>query len=109
MSVGMVAVPVWRGAHFYFAHRFVHIRAIYKYVHSLHHRNGDIEPFAGLCMVSPPARPAPPPPPPLALRTHTTHLCLRGCHSELFFAIYCIRSTGIPPIQFLGCAKIGRF
>lgn len=48
--VWTAAIPVWRGMHFYFAHRFVHIRAIYKYVHSLHHRNGDIEPFAGLCM-----------------------------------------------------------
>eukprot|EP00041_Stephanoeca_diplocostata_P013847 m.246154 g.246154 ORF g.246154 m.246154 type:complete len:433 (+) comp19488_c0_seq2:184-1482(+) len=43
-------IPVWRGMHFYFAHRFIHIRALYKFVHSLHHRNGDIEPFAGLCM-----------------------------------------------------------
>ena len=23
---------------------------MYKYIHSLHHRNTDIEPFAGLCM-----------------------------------------------------------
>eukprot|EP00041_Stephanoeca_diplocostata_P013846 m.246142 g.246142 ORF g.246142 m.246142 type:complete len:262 (+) comp19488_c0_seq1:184-969(+) len=45
-------IPVWRGMHFYFAHRFIHIRALYKFVHSLHHRNGDIEPFAGLCMYS---------------------------------------------------------
>ena len=25
-------------------------KAMYKYIHSLHHRNTDIEPFAGLCM-----------------------------------------------------------
>jgi len=36
--------------HFYFSHRFLHIRPIYRYVHSLHHRNVDIEPFAGLTM-----------------------------------------------------------
>ena len=24
--------------HFYFAHRFIHIKAVYKYVHALHHR-----------------------------------------------------------------------
>ena len=30
--------------------RFIHIKAMYKYIHSLHHRNTDIEPFAGLCM-----------------------------------------------------------
>ena len=30
--------------------RFIHISAMYKYIHSLHHRNTDIEPFSGLCM-----------------------------------------------------------
>jgi len=44
------AIPLFRGLHFYFAHRFIHIKVLYKYVHSLHHRNIDIEPFAGLCM-----------------------------------------------------------
>eukprot|EP00494_Astrolonche_serrata_P034468 UN34737 len=43
-------VPITRDIHFYFAHRFIHISVLYKYVHSLHHRNTDIEPFAGLCM-----------------------------------------------------------
>ena len=43
-------VPVWRTFHFYFAHRLLHVRPLYKYVHSLHHRNTDVEPFAGLCM-----------------------------------------------------------
>jgi lathosterol oxidase len=43
-------VPVWRGGHFYFTHRFIHIRPLYKFVHSLHHRNIDIEPLAGLAM-----------------------------------------------------------
>ena len=43
-------VPLYRSFHFYFAHRFIHIKAMYKYIHSLHHRNTDIEPFAGLSM-----------------------------------------------------------
>lgn len=43
-------VAVWRDVHFYFAHRVIHIKFFYKYVHSLHHRNTDIEPFAGLSM-----------------------------------------------------------
>jgi len=43
-------IPVLRSFHFYFAHRFLHMNALYKFVHSLHHRNVDIEPFAGLCM-----------------------------------------------------------
>ena len=30
--------------------RFIHISAMYKYIHSVHHRNTDIEPFAGLSM-----------------------------------------------------------
>ena len=46
----VLGVPVWRDVHFYIAHRFIHVRAIYKYVHSLHHRNPDPEPFSGLCM-----------------------------------------------------------
>ncbi len=45
--IGVLAVPIWRDLHFYFAHRFIHIRVLYKYVHSLHHRNTDIEPFSG--------------------------------------------------------------
>mmetsp|Transcript_96142 Transcript_96142/g.170628 ORF Transcript_96142/g.170628 Transcript_96142/m.170628 type:complete len:494 (+) Transcript_96142:67-1548(+) len=45
-----LGVAVWRDFHFYFAHRFIHIKFLYKYVHSLHHRNTDIEPFAGLSM-----------------------------------------------------------
>merc|ERR1719253_827782 len=45
-----VFTPFWRNIHFYFAHRLIHCRVLYKYVHSLHHRNTDIEPFSGLCM-----------------------------------------------------------
>ncbi len=45
-----VLVPVWRGAHFYFSHRLLHLRPLYRFVHSLHHRNTDVEPFAGLTM-----------------------------------------------------------
>ena len=43
-------IPVWRDVHFYFAHRFLHFKPLYQQVHSLHHRNTDIEPFSGLCM-----------------------------------------------------------
>jgi len=48
--LGVIAVPAYRDFHFYFAHRFIHLRALYKYIHSLHHRNTAIEPFSGLCM-----------------------------------------------------------
>ena len=46
----VLAIPLWRDLHFYVAHRFIHIRAVYKYVHSLHHRNADPEPFSGMSM-----------------------------------------------------------
>ena len=32
------------------AHRMLHARALYKFVHSLHHRNADPEPFSGISM-----------------------------------------------------------
>lgn len=50
ISAALVAVPVWRSVHFYFAHRFLHFGPLYQQVHSLHHRNTDVEPFSGLCM-----------------------------------------------------------
>lgn len=46
----MMGVPLWRSIHFYFAHRLLHYTPLYQQVHSLHHRNTDIEPFSGLCM-----------------------------------------------------------
>lgn len=46
----LALVPLWRSIHFYFAHRFLHMDSVYKQVHSLHHRNTDVEPFSGLCM-----------------------------------------------------------
>ena len=45
-----ICVPVYREVHFFFAHRFIHLRCLYKYIHQLHHRNSDVEPFSGLCM-----------------------------------------------------------
>lgn len=59
------AVPLFRDAHFFYAHQFLHQGiggtrgllgnggrdvSMYQYVHSLHHRNVFIEPFAGLSM-----------------------------------------------------------
>ena len=47
---GAVAAQWWRDVHFYFVHRMIHFRFLYKYVHSVHHRNTDVEPYAGLSM-----------------------------------------------------------
>lgn len=46
----LLIIPVWRDMHFYIAHRFLHIRSVYTYVHKLHHRNADPEPFSGMTM-----------------------------------------------------------
>jgi sterol desaturase/sphingolipid hydroxylase (fatty acid hydroxylase superfamily) len=46
----LVLTPLWRDFHFYFAHRLLHFKPMYAQVHSLHHRNTDIEPFSGLTM-----------------------------------------------------------
>eukprot|EP01013_Petalomonas_cantuscygni_P037377 TRINITY_DN68195_c0_g1_i1.p1 TRINITY_DN68195_c0_g1~~TRINITY_DN68195_c0_g1_i1.p1 ORF type:complete len:593 (-),score=72.22 TRINITY_DN68195_c0_g1_i1:1497-3275(-) len=50
LLVTVVLVPAWRELTFYFAHRVIHLKAIYRFVHSLHHRNTDPEPFSGMCM-----------------------------------------------------------
>jgi len=47
---GLVLVPAWRDIHFYFAHRLLHFKPLFTQVHSLHHRNTDIQPFSGLCI-----------------------------------------------------------
>eukprot|EP01126_Amoeba_proteus_P033095 TRINITY_DN3239_c0_g1_i4.p1 TRINITY_DN3239_c0_g1~~TRINITY_DN3239_c0_g1_i4.p1 ORF type:complete len:375 (-),score=31.10 TRINITY_DN3239_c0_g1_i4:222-1346(-) len=49
-SFWSLLIPRVRDLHLYFVHRFIHYRALYKYIHSLHHRNIDIEPFSGLSM-----------------------------------------------------------
>jgi sterol desaturase/sphingolipid hydroxylase (fatty acid hydroxylase superfamily) len=46
----LALIPMWRDFHFYFAHRLLHYRPVYSLVHALHHRNTDVEPFAGLSM-----------------------------------------------------------
>ncbi len=43
----IMLVPLWEEIHFYFSHRFLHVRVLYKYVHCVHHRNTDVDPFGG--------------------------------------------------------------
>jgi sterol desaturase/sphingolipid hydroxylase (fatty acid hydroxylase superfamily) len=50
LIVWCLAIPVIRDVHFYFCHRVLHTRFLYKYFHTVHHRNTDTEPFSGLCM-----------------------------------------------------------
>ena len=40
----------FRDVHFYFVHRLLHVKPIFKHVHSLHHRNNNVGPWSGLSM-----------------------------------------------------------
>ena len=46
----LVLTPVIHSAHFYFIHRLLHVRALYRRVHALHHRNVEVGPWSGLAM-----------------------------------------------------------
>ena len=41
-------VTTFQGAQFYFVHRLLHWKPLYKYVHAVHHRNVNTGPFSGL-------------------------------------------------------------
>ncbi|MEM7169939.1 MAG: sterol desaturase family protein [Pseudomonadota bacterium] len=43
-------IPIWSSAHFYWIHRALHWPPLYRWVHSLHHRNVNIGPWAGISM-----------------------------------------------------------
>ena len=42
--------PLWISFHFYWVHRLLHWPPIYKWVHSVHHRNINVGPWSGLSM-----------------------------------------------------------
>ncbi len=46
----LVVAPVIHALHFYFAHRLLHVRMLYRTVHALHHRNIEVGPWSGLAM-----------------------------------------------------------
>lgn len=43
-------LPMWETFHFFLIHRLIHWAPLYRHVHSLHHRNTNIGPWAGLSM-----------------------------------------------------------
>lgn len=46
----LLALPVLTSSHFYFIHRLLHWPALYRRVHSVHHRNIQVGPWSGMSM-----------------------------------------------------------
>lgn len=46
----LLLMPVIHSTHFYFTHRLLHWKPLYKTVHNIHHRNVEVGPFSGLAM-----------------------------------------------------------
>ena len=46
----LLAIPFWREFHFYWVHRLIHWKPLYKHVHYLHHKNVNVNPWSGMAM-----------------------------------------------------------
>lgn len=46
----ILAIPFWREFHFYWVHRLIHWKPLYKHVHYLHHKNVNPNPWSGMAM-----------------------------------------------------------
>lgn len=46
----LILLPIWSAFHFYWIHRLLHVPILYKWVHSLHHRNVNVGPWSGMSM-----------------------------------------------------------
>ena len=49
-AVLLFVVPLLHEAHFFFAHRLVHVPFLYRHFHALHHKNVNPAPWSGLAM-----------------------------------------------------------
>ena len=49
-ALTFVAIVFWSSFHFYFVHRLLHWKPLYKIAHAVHHRNDNIGPWSGLSM-----------------------------------------------------------
>jgi sterol desaturase/sphingolipid hydroxylase (fatty acid hydroxylase superfamily) len=49
-AVWLCLIPFWREFHFYWIHRAIHWKPMYKYVHYLHHKNVNPGPWSGMAM-----------------------------------------------------------
>ncbi len=45
-----LAIPFWSSVHFYFVHRLLHWKPLYKLAHAVHHRNESTGPWSGFSM-----------------------------------------------------------
>lgn len=43
-------IPFWREFHFYWIHRLIHWKPLYKHIHYLHHKNVNPNPWSGMAM-----------------------------------------------------------
>ena len=43
-------IPIWESFYFYWIHRALHLKPLYKLAHHLHHRNTNIGPWSGMSM-----------------------------------------------------------
>ena len=48
--VWLFLIPFWREFHFYCVHRLIHWKPLYRYVHYLHHKNINPNPWSGMAM-----------------------------------------------------------
>ncbi|MBT4490208.1 MAG: sterol desaturase family protein [Rhodospirillaceae bacterium] len=46
----LLVAPVIHSIHFYLGHRLLHVKFLYRSIHSLHHNNVDVGPWSGLSM-----------------------------------------------------------
>ena len=46
----IILIPMWNDFHFYWVHRLLHWKPLYKVAHYLHHRNVNVGPWSGLSM-----------------------------------------------------------
>ena len=46
----LLLAPVIHSIHFYFGHRLLHVKFLYRSVHALHHNNVEVGPWSGLSM-----------------------------------------------------------
>lgn len=43
-------IPIWESFYFYIIHRLLHFPLLYRYIHSVHHRNINVGPWSGMSM-----------------------------------------------------------